>query len=291
MALALIDRLGLYNTIFTDPREVGLDLTDTIDWNRAYDGLQEIMAVDGSFVNGFESLGTIKSTLLRGSDDNYLAWLLCSFTPWARIKTMVSEKTMSRAPIPLAVTAAREGIKADNKATKLVEGAVNNLHEIIASKDATAGHNAPTTSPLKRKYDPTSREDLGMSIRRWGPQWRNHTMYAILVELMEAEDETGMLNIATCAGDWLTTQARLLLLKEYATWLSRMQELDLLEAHSLIPLVKGDQLSKALDTRTGPWMKAAMDMAMEWQLRNPEATDPSEGIAEVVRRKEELGLT
>ena len=74
-------------------------------------------------------------------------------------------------------------------------------------------------------------------------------------------------------------------------WLSRLQELDLLDAHSLIPLVKGNQLSKALGTKPGPWMKAAMDMAMEWQFRNPEATDPSDGVAEVLRRKEELGLT
>lgn len=82
-----------------------------------------------------------------------------------------------------------------------------------------------------------------------------------------------------------------MLLKDYAMWLSRLQELDLLDAHSLIPLVKGNQLSKALGTKPGPWMKAAMDMAMEWQFRNPEATDPSDGVAEVLRRKEELGLT
>lgn len=192
MALALIDRLGLYDTIFTDPRRVECDSIDTSSWNETYDGLQEIMAVRDVGAKGCDPLGTIKSTLLRSSDDNYLAWLLCSFTPWSRVKTAVPDIPMGKAPRPLAATVAREGLKADNKVMKLVEGAVNNLHEITASKDAIAGSDVPTTSPLKRKLDSTSRDDLGMSIRRWGPQWRNHAMYAILVGLMEAEDETGM---------------------------------------------------------------------------------------------------
>lgn len=291
MALALIDRLGLYDTIFTDPRRDEFDSVDTSSWNKAYDGLQEIMAVGDGVANGCDPLGTIRSTLLRNSDDKYLPWLLCCFTPWSRVKTAVPDIPVGKAPIPLAATVARKGIKADNKVMKLVDGAVNNLHEITASKDAIAGLDAPNTSPLKRKFDSTGRDDLGMSIRRWGPQWRNHAMYAILVGLMEVEDDTGMLKVTLRIGNWLTTQARFLLLKDYATWLSRLQELELLDAHSLTPLVKGNQLSKALKTKTGPWMKAAMDMAMEWQLRNPAATDPSGAIAEVVRRKEELGLT
>lgn len=58
----------------------------------------------------------------------------------------------------------------------------------------------------------------------------------------------------------------------------------------LKPIVNGNQLSKALDTKSGPWMKKALDIAMEWQLRNPGETDPAGGIAEVVERKSELGI-
>ena len=195
MALSLINRLGLYNTIFTDPREVGYDSVDTSNWKKAYDGLQEIMAPNDGCDKGLDCLGVIKSVLLRDSDDDYLAWLLCAFTPWAHIKSTVPEKSMSKAPIPLAAAIAREGIKADNKVTKLVEGAVTNLNEIVASQNTVAsqGQDAPTTSPLKRKFESPSRESLGMSIRRWGPRWRNHVMYAVLVGLMEAEDDTGTL--------------------------------------------------------------------------------------------------
>lgn len=205
MALALIDRLDLYDTIFTDPRRVEIDSVDTSSWNRTYDGLQEIIAVGDVIANGCDPLGTIKSTLLRNSDDHYLAWVLCSFTPWSRVKTAVPDIPIGKAPLPLAATVAREGIKADNKVMKLVEGAVNHLHEITASKDAIAGSDAPTTSPLKRKLESTSRDDLGMLIRRWGPQWRNQAIYAILVGLMEAKDETGMLRVNLGIGNWLTT--------------------------------------------------------------------------------------
>jgi tRNA nucleotidyltransferase (CCA-adding enzyme) len=38
---------------------------------------------------------------------------------------------------------------------------------------------------------------------------------------------------------------------------------------------------KALDTPPGPWMKSALDVVIEWQLRNPEITDPTTVIAEL----------
>lgn len=76
----------------------------------------------------------------------------------------------------------------------------------------------------------------------------------------------------------------------YACWLSNLQMLDLLDVDRLKPIVNGNQLSNALGIKSGPWMKKALDIAMEWQLRNPEATDPAGGIAEVMERKGELGV-
>ena len=56
--------------------------------------------------------------------------------------------------------------------------------------------------------------------------------------------------------------------------------------------MKGDQLLEALgqNIKKGPWMAKAMEIAMEWQLRNPDRTDPTGAIAEVKARKEELGI-
>lgn len=43
----------------------------------------------------------------------------------------------------------------------------------------------------------------------------------------------------------------------------------------------GKALSAALTTPPGPWMKDALDVIVAWQLRNPEAPDPSAALAEV----------
>lgn len=71
--------------------------------------------------------------------------------------------------------------------------------------------------------------------------------------------------------------------------MSKLQSLNLLNVDTLKPLVNGKHLSQALGP-SGPWMKKALDIAMEWQLRNPEQTDAAGGIVEVVARKRELGL-
>ena len=81
-----------------------------------------------------------------------------------------------------------------------------------------------------------------------------------------------------------------IVLDGYACWLSNLQTLDLLDVDRLKPIVNGNQLSNALGIKSGPWMKKALDIAMEWQLRNPEDTDPAGGITEVVERKSELGI-
>lgn len=88
----------------------------------------------------------------------------------------------------------------------------------------------------------------------------------------------------------LTKIDRRNLLDEYAAWLSGLQSLDLLDVDQLKPLVNGNQISKALDSKEGPWLKKALDMAMEWQLRNPGETDGAGAVAEVVERKKELGI-
>ncbi len=79
-------------------------------------------------------------------------------------------------------------------------------------------------------------------------------------------------------------------LNGYATWLQGLKAQDLLEVDSLKSLVNGTQLSKALKAKPGPWMTKALEVVIEWQLRNPKSDDAEEAIAEVRRRKEEIGL-
>lgn len=80
------------------------------------------------------------------------------------------------------------------------------------------------------------------------------------------------------------------LLKHYATWLSTLKDLDLLETYQLKPLVTGDKLAKALEEKPGKWMSKALEMVIAWQLRNPDETNPDAAISEVMSRKKDLGL-
>jgi hypothetical protein len=67
--------------------------------------------------------------------------------------------------------------------------------------------------------------------------------------------------------------------------------LDLLDIYLLKPLVDGSEISAALGTNTGPWLKKALEMCIEWQLRNPDETEKGICLEEIISRKKELGLT
>ena len=79
--------------------------------------------------------------------------------------------------------------------------------------------------------------------------------------------------------------------ESYTSWLSQIESLQLLEVCSLKPLANGTDLQNALGANPGKWTKIATDMVIEWQLLNPEESDPEKAVAEVQRRKGELDLT
>ena len=66
--------------------------------------------------------------------------------------------------------------------------------------------------------------------------------------------------------------------------------LDLLNVDQMKPIVNGKQICAALAVKPGPWTKKALDIALSWQLRNPDETSPEGCIEEIVGRKNELDL-
>lgn len=275
-ALSLIDRLGLYNEVFTDPTDAKCNSVDTTNWHRAYDQLRD-MTKAGSEGSSLPSpFKTIQSILLRNADDKYHAWILTCFIPWARAPPKSQQKSSKR-PMNAASVAAREGIKAENKIYRLVDDAVSHLRDIIEKKDAIIREDQTTILPSKRKQGASAdmqREMQGLAIRTWGSNWRSIVMYALLTEVAETKTET-------------EAQA---VLDGYSSWLSRLSSLDLLGVDQLDPIVKGDELMKAFNTRGGKWVSAALDCVIKWQLRNPDRRDKEGAIAEVVERKEELNI-
>ncbi|KAI4170764.1 MAG: hypothetical protein LQ343_004726 [Gyalolechia ehrenbergii] len=283
-ALQLIDRLGLYKTIFTAFEDRLDQSVRTRDWKKAYEQLEKITTakpeVETSKDIPDDSKSIVKSILLRDPDhvhqDIFHAWLLCAFVPWARVTAPSPDKPKAKAPPKPAAIAAREGIKADNNTIKIVENAVAHLDEIIQIKDATVNP-ASTTSPLKRKQNSPSRSEQGMTIRRWGPRWRSSVMYALLTQIVENSIDGHKSN---CQG----------ILDGYAMWLSELRGMDLLEAYQLKPLVTGDKLFQALGAKRGPWISRALEMVMAWQLANPYEQNPDGAISEVISRKKELDI-
>ncbi|KAL8938084.1 MAG: hypothetical protein Q9216_004082 [Gyalolechia sp. 2 TL-2023] len=283
-ALQLIDRLGLYKTIFTAFDDQLDQSVQTRDWRKAYQQLQEMVVAKPEIKTGKDIVddhkSIIKSILFRGPDhvhqDIFHAWLLCAFVPWSRVTAPTPDKPKTKPPPAPAAIASREGIKADNSTIKIVENAVAHLDEIIQIKDATVNP-ASITSPLKRKQKSPTRSEQGMAIRRWGPRWRSSVMYAILTEIVERSTDSHESNCQE-------------VLEGYARWLSDLKDMDLLEAYQLKPLVTGDKLAKALDTKAGPWTSRALEMVMAWQLENPNEQDSKAAVSEIINRKKELGL-
>ena len=275
-ALSLIDRLGLYNEVFTDPTSVDCKIVDTADWHRAYNLLHTMIEAGSEEPTLSKHLNLIRSILLRSPEDLYQAWLLTCFVPWAREPPKSSQRSPKR-PMTAASLAAREGIKAENKIYRLVDDAASHLQDIVEKKNAFKREDQPTTAPLKRKQGPSpeiQREMQGLAIRKWGFNWRSSVMYALLTEVVETKTETHLLAV----------------LDEYSSWLSYLSSLKLLDVDHLKPIVTGRELMKAFSAKSGPWVSAALNCVIEWQLRNPDQTDAASAIAEVKQRREELNI-
>lgn len=275
-ALSLIDRLDLYNEVFTDPTDAECKVVDTANWHRAYNQLRDIIKAgsEGSILpKPFE---TIRSILLRSPEDLYHAWILTCFVPWAR-EPPKSPQRSSKRPMTAASLAAREGIKAENKIYRLVDDAVSHLQDIVEKKDAVSHEDQTTTLPLKRKQGAcaeSQREMQGLAIRKWGSNWRCSAMYALLTEVAETKTAADSRSV----------------LDGYSSWLLHLSSLNLLDVDKLSLNVKGDELMKAFNTKGGKWVSAALDCVVKWQLRNPDRRDAAGAIAEVMERREELNI-
>ena len=276
-ALSLIDHLGLYNEIFTNPADADRKLVDTAHWHRAYDLLWAINKAASEGAAQPKSFKTIHSILLRNPQDLYQAWLLACFVPWAS-EPSISSQRLSKRPMTAAGLAAREGIKAESKIYRLVDDAASCFQEIVENKDAfnCKDHKKDqiVNVPLNWKQGASQREMQGLAIRRWGANWRGGVIYALLAEIAEKKTET-------------ESQA---LLNGYCSWLSHLSSLKLLNVDQLKPIVTGHELMTALDNKGGKWVSAALECVIKWQLRNPEQNDAASAIAEVRARKEELNI-
>ena len=258
-ALNFVDRLDLYDVIFTDPARSSIPAPNTQWWSNAYKSLPKMLgSQEGS------NPSTLSSKLTFENEERLAAWYLCSIAPWTPAITPDEYAQQKGQAKTLAAFVAREGIKIDNKNRDIIDKSVLRLEDMIALKNRLV-RDKEACRPSKRKQPAISREEVGMQLHGWGALWRCGIILANLVELMQGE-----------AGSKVGIDAG------YQEFWATIQDLDLMDAHNLKPAVDGKTLAKAVGRNTGPWMTQALQSLVAWQFRNPTAASVEEGIQEVV---------
>ena len=176
MALELIHRFGLYQTVFTDPtRELPTE-PETAYFKSAYE------FVESAITKNSDVPTAIPDILLRNEDEKYLAWVCATTMPWADTPTVPHQKPTQR-PYFAAYLVAREGFKAPNKVCDVIASSLSHSEEIrnLVAQCANGLRRPDTIDP---NSDATARDTLGMAIRKWGSTWRTQVFFNLTYEIV-----------------------------------------------------------------------------------------------------------
>jgi len=228
-ALTLIDSLTLFDAIFAPPIDTLPDLpVDHMPLATAV--LQHILTSPDC---------TNLQSLVVDKPDQYIAWLLASFSPWAG---HLFPGVDTKKNIPAAATAAREGLKMMTKINNIIISSYRN-YGLIQETVQNVG---------------LSRSRVGMFVRELGAGWRYQYLCALLLEAIPHWKEGG-------------AEGTQKVLAKYSTFLSQIKDMGLEEAHTFKTVLNGKKLMTALgQKKSGPWMMGVVNRVMEWQLENPE---------------------
>jgi tRNA nucleotidyltransferase (CCA-adding enzyme) len=148
--------------------------------------------------------------------------------------------------------AAWEGIKATRENQQVIERAIANRSQVLAIVQMAQG--APR------------RSEIGMAIRRLDPHantWRSQILYSILCDFYEYDGKS--------------------VIQRYKTFVEYIRHEALEDVYARTPIINGKKMAEVLQTKTGPWMKGALDLVMAWQLDNPDGG--REDAIEMVKEK------
>lgn len=266
-ALHLIDRLGLYNAIFSDPNREVPELPVLPRWSVAYECLNELQTN--------KTPKSISDLLICSTEDAYVAWVLAALCPWMSVQQLPGPAPKGKY-VPVSALVAKESFKAPNKVSATIAASQTHLTEILDLKRAVI-----ESEPVAQQ-----RDQLGMKIRHInasGP-WKLQLLNALLVEAaneLEIWDK-----VATKDAEAPDRQDTFL--QGWQKFLDHLHDLDIWDVCSMKGLMNGQELAVHLGVKPGRWTGRALEMSMEWQLRNPGVTDREGAINEVRRRAHEL---
>ena len=297
-ALVLIDRLGLYLTVFPEPPDSSHARPNLDYWHRAYNFMSLLTrnpAHTHSNETGSESVSIlmIKTILLRDHQDKEIAWLLAALVPWVAVSPVVPSKSLRKETPSLPAIVARNGIKVKNTTFEIIKAATNYGSEITKVQGEVVKQ-ANGVGPLKDESSLVGRDSLGMAIRRWGDSWRLQVLLALLLDIYHQKASELSRGMGFLFYGYSTPRLNITdtssIINKYAVFLTYLKDADLLDVCSLKPVLNGTQLASALGIKPGPWVKEALDLVMAWQLLNPGADDSEGAMEEVKRKREKLGI-
>lgn len=174
-ALRLVFDLDLYFTIFSDPTTTtDAYQPDTANWQTM------LLCVEDTISND----DPIASLLMRDEEERFMAWQLAALVPYRDAPQPPPSAPGRKPPPPIAASVAREGIKSTNKVCDIVVASLRNQHEISGLVDKLYEQKRRPDKPIEGE-DPSARDVLGMSIRRWGASWRSQVVYSFLVDVVD----------------------------------------------------------------------------------------------------------
>ncbi|KAJ5102156.1 Protein of unknown function DUF2454 [Penicillium alfredii] len=262
-ALRFIDQLGLYSTILANHQD---EVTaDTSTWSLAYNALAKLLrpyAAGSPEIQG--AVECICQNLVLDESSTYSAWVVATFAPWLSVSARTPKGPKAK-PLPQrAVEVARDSLRSDNKTLSILRDAASNYQDIIEVKTSLVNNTMQGTSAENRQH-------IGLHMRTWNKDWRICVLLAMLQEIMKGH---GFSQVAL----------------EYQQFLEYIVENGLEDVCDLRPIVNGDEIMKALDTKKGPWMSKAVSMVVEWQLLHPEIADKAQALEAISSRRAELGF-
>ncbi|PGH23721.1 hypothetical protein AJ80_02149 [Polytolypa hystricis UAMH7299] len=251
-ALKIIDRRGLFDTIFANHQDDAK--VDTSSWSLAYNAVNVLL--DPLYESSdFHSRNTLRRILIRDKNEQYYSWLLAALSPWITVPPALPTKK-AKDVAPRVASVARESLRADNKTLAILKAASNHREMIWKFK------NAYTNSEIEGTL-PEIRQKIGLFIRTMSHEWRLCVVSALLVEIMQGAKLEQVF-------------------EEYEKFVLYIEKQGLADANLLRPLANGRELGAALGVKAGPWMMRALEMVIEWQLKNPDISDTDMAIAEVI---------
>jgi tRNA nucleotidyltransferase (CCA-adding enzyme) len=203
LALRLIDKLGLYHTIYTDSGSLHNIRPSTEHWSDGYSFLDEFTRSDSNRA-GNSPQDTLRRNLLRDPTEIYLAWLLVSLLPWGPLNTASNPHSGSKKRISPAAQVAKEGIKATTKITEVISLSFQNAEE-ISNLCRAASKKAPRSRSSTEASSASDRTTKGLIIRRWGSSWRSQVMLSLLLDIAglseTSELNRGCVTLPVCRRD------------------------------------------------------------------------------------------